>query len=260
MLKIHQGEYHMKNTGKFVRRACLILAILLALPVFATAAKIKVCQIAKNNCQEVVNLLYEIFMVPGNGYRLEFSAGPSELVILEPYVAELEKMGIKIAYFNRMRDGGTTYVHLSDGTVVYFDNSISRAMSGKLEDPTVTFENGQKFSLQWPAPKAPACQIAGNDCEDVADFLCEIFMVPNKQEEYGYHLESGNESGKPIIHKPYATTLKRLGIEVENISRASDSNAIYIHLADGTVVYIDEKMENPTVTLANGKEFSYQWF
>jgi len=244
------------NISKFVRRICVVLALLLVMPVFATASKVTVCEIVGNNCQEVVNLLYEIFMVPGNGYKLDFSNNSSKLTIHEPYAAQLKEMGIKVKHFSRMRDGGTTYVYLADGTEVYFDNNISH---GTLEDPTVTFSNGKKFSLQWPAPKEKACQIAGYDCEDVADYLAEIFMGPNTQGEYNYHLDSSNEPAKPVIHEPYAASLKKMGIEVENLSRESDGDSVYIHLTDGTVVYLDKNLTNPAVTLADGKEFSFQW-
>ncbi len=122
-----------------------------------TQAQKEICKIAENDCQKVVDLLYEIFMVQDyeRGYDIVDEGDWNyKVVVLEPYATQLKKMNLSVLNFDRMRDGGSTALLLSDGTKVFFDNNISKALSGqKLDDPKVTLPTGREFYIKLSAEK-----------------------------------------------------------------------------------------------------------
>ncbi len=107
------------------------------------------CKISGYDCKEVVDLFYEIFMEEDEAGEPRFSTEQQELVIVEPYAAQLTEMKIVIVRIDLDRGGGMR-IGLEDGTEV--------ALPLKDKPSSVTFPDGDFFAFP---PKKAAPELEG---------------------------------------------------------------------------------------------------
>ena len=245
------------KTTKVIKLTAITLVALMAMPGIATAqknynrtfeenieveaqkAKQEICKISGNDCQEVVTLLYEIFMV--KDWKRGYDIKNHKLEVLEPYATQLKEMNITVVDMDRYRDGGTTYLKLADGTSIYFDNSMSKTT---LDDPRVTFPDGRTFSFSRSEMEKTIeknLRISGNDCQEVVDLLYEIFVEKeayNHQDNVKDDYRTKNTNCKVL--EPYASKLQKMNVTIKSVHIYTSRYGLlvtYISLGDDTEVY-----------------------
>ena len=117
------------------------------------AAEAKICKIKGNDCQKVVDLLYEIFMGEDDDKYDLVDEGDWDykVVIHEPYATQLKNMDISVLGYDHWRGdiGGSTILQLSDGTKVFFDRRFLKALrQERFDDPKVKLPSGREFYIK----------------------------------------------------------------------------------------------------------------